>query len=325
MFHLPENKIETEESLIKIFIRYSLIFLFCLAGSGCGPKTASRATLSVVATENFITDIAQNVAGSRATVSALVPSGIDPHDFQPSPKDLAVVTQSRMLIVNGAGLEGWMTQALNNIGGSRIVVTASQGMPGRTGGYGLGSPALTGTATAASTDPHFWMDPILVKTYVNNIRDGFIQLDPAGESIYRRNATAYSAQLDDLDQWIRSQVALIPAGQRLMVTDHEDLGYFADEYGFRLIGAITPETSSEAEPSASHIADLVTQIKVSGDKAIFLDIGTNTQLADQICAEAGCRVLRELYIHWLSSSSGPAATYLEMMRHNVTVIVEALR
>jgi len=309
---------------MKIFIRFSLVFLFCLLVSGCGAKAATSNKLRVVATENFLADIAQNVAGNRATVSALVPSGIDPHDFQPSPKDLAAVAQSRMLIINGAGLEGWLTQALNNIGGSRIVVTASQGLPGRTGGYGLGSPALTATASPASTDPHFWMDPVLVKTYVNNIRDGFIQLDPAGESIYRQNTAAYSAQLDDLDHWIRTQVASIPANQRLLVTDHEDLGYFADEYGFRLIGAITPETSSDAEPSASHIADLITQIHTTGDKAIFLDVGTNTQLADQICGETGCRVIRNLYIHWLTPANGAAPTYLEMMRHNVTVIVEAL-
>ncbi len=210
MFRLPENKIKTQESLMKKFIRFSMIFLFCLLGAGCRAKTSSSTTPSVIATENFIADIAQNVAGSRATVSALVPSGMDPHDFQPSPKDLAAVARSRMLIVNGAGLEGWLTQALNNIGGSRIVVTASQGLPGRTGGYGLGSPALSGTATPTSTDPHFWMDPVLVKTYVNNILNGFIQLDPAGEAVYRQNAAAYSTQLDALDQWIRAQVAILP-------------------------------------------------------------------------------------------------------------------
>jgi ABC-type Zn uptake system ZnuABC Zn-binding protein ZnuA len=306
-------------------MRHSAILIFALLCSGCGVKTPAPSGLSVTAAENFLADFAKNVAGNRATVSALVPSGIDPHDFQPSPKDLAAVAQSRMLIVNGAGLEGWLTQALNNIAGNRIIVTASQGLPGRTGGYGLGSPALTGTAGPESTDPHFWMDPVLVKTYVNNIRDGFTRLDPAGESVYRQNAAAYSAQLDDLDQWIRSQVALIPPAQRLLVTDHEDLGYFADEYGFQLIGAITPETSSDAEPSASHLADLITQIRASGDKAIFLDIGTNTQLADQICREGGCRVIRDLYIHWLTPAGGAAPTYLEMMRHNVTVMVEALR
>jgi len=310
---------------VKKTVRFPIIFLFCILGSGCRAKTTNSTKLTVVATENFIADIAQNVAGNRTTISALVPSGMDPHDFQPSPKDLATVAQSRMLIVNGAGLEGWLTQALNNIGGSRIVVTASQGLPGRTGGYGLGSPALSGPATPTSTDPHFWMDPVLVKTYVNNILNGFIQLDPAGEVVFRQNAAVYSAQLDALDQRIRAQVAIIPPSQRLMVTDHEDLGYFSDEYGFQLIGAITPETSSDAEPSASHIADLITQIRSSGDKAIFLDIGTNTQLADQICGEAGCRVEKKLYIHWLTPANGAAPTYLEMMKHNVTVIVEALQ
>jgi len=321
----PINENRQMRSVGRSAVRSILLLLAAAFWSGCNLAPSATSPVAVIAAENFLADMAQHIAGSRATVSALVPSGMDPHDFQPSPKDLAAVARSRMLIVNGAGLEGWLTQAMNNIGGSRIVVTASQGLPGRTGGYGLGSPALSGTATPASTDPHFWMDPVLVKTYVNNILNGFIQLDPAGEAVYRQNAAAYSAQLDALDQWIRAQVDLIPVDQRLLVTDHEDLGYFADEYGFQLIGAITPETSSDAEPSASHIADLITQIRSSGDKAIFLDIGTNTQLADQICGEAGCRVVKNLYIHWLTPADGAAPNYVEMMKHNVTVIVEALQ
>jgi ABC-type Zn uptake system ZnuABC Zn-binding protein ZnuA len=322
---MPKNEIETGQRRMKSSTRLGLLLVCGWLFSGCGAKTATPAALTVVAAESFLADIAQNVAGNRVVVSALVPSGIDPHDFQPTPKDLAAVAQSRMLIVNGAGLEGWLAQALKNIGGSRFVVAASQGLPGRTGGYGLGSPALPATASPAKTDPHFWMDPLLVKTYVNVIRDGFIQLDPAGQDIYRQNASFYLTQLDELDKWIRSQVALIPANQRLLVTDHEDLGYFADEYGFRLIGAITPETSSEAEPSASHLADLITQIRATGDKAIFLDVGTNPQLADQICSEAGCRVVKKLYIHWLGPVGGDALTYIEMMKHNVTVIAEGLQ
>jgi zinc/manganese transport system substrate-binding protein len=326
--HLTEEKIHTRGAFLKILTRYSLIFLIGLLGSGCVVQTPASTALMVVATENFIADIAWNIAGGRATVSTLVPFGIDPHDFQPSPKDLAVVARSQMLIVNGAGLEGWLSQALSSVGGNRILVTASQGLAGRTSGYGSAPPTSTGlsaTASPANSDPHFWLDPVQVKTYVDNIRDGFIQLDPSGQDAYRRNAAAYSAQLDGLDQWIRSQVALIPPGQRQLVTDHEDLGYFADQYGFQIIGAITPNVSPDAEASASHIADLIMQIRASSVKAIFLDFGANAQLADQISRETGCRVIADLYIHSLTLPGGAAPTYLEMMRHNVTVIVEALR
>jgi ABC-type Zn uptake system ZnuABC Zn-binding protein ZnuA len=313
---------------MKHLLRLSVVLLCGLWSSGCGATTVPSATPHVIAAENFLADIARNIAGDRASVSALVPFGIDPHDFQPSPQDLAAVSQSQMLIVNGAGLEGWLAQALKNVGGRRIVVTASFGLAGRTGGYGMGSPAanaLSATASPANTDPHFWMDPVLVKTYVNTIRDGFIQMDPAGQDVYRRNADAYSAQLTSLDQWIRTQVGSIPPARRLLVTDHEDLGYLADEYGFQIVGAITPNTSPDAEPSASHIADLISRVRASGVKAIFLDTGTNPQLADQICRDAGCRVIADLYIHSLTLSTGTAATYLDMMRHNVTVIVEGLK
>lgn len=313
---------------MKFLLRLGAVLWCGMWSSGCGATTVPSAAPQVIAAENFLADIARNIAGDRATVSALVPYGIDPHDFQPSPKDLAAVSQSRMLIVNGAGLEGWLAQALQNVGGARIVITASLGLPGRTSGYGSGAPPVTGvpaTLSPADTDPHFWLDPVLVKAYVDTIRDGFIQLDPTGQDVYRRNADAYSAQLTALDQWIRTQVESIPPARRLLVTDHEDLGYLADEYGFQIVGAITPNTSPDAEPSASHIADLISRVRASGVKAIFLDTGTNTQLADQICRDTGCRVIADLYIHSLTPSTGAASTYLDMMRHNVTVIVENLK
>lgn len=325
-FQIP--KIRTGVFALKPFAYFLVILLGGLFGSGCGVPSASSKPLTVTATENFLADIAGNIAGDRLIIHSLVPSGIDPHEFEPSPKDLAVVAQSQMLIVNGAGLEGWLTQALINVGGHRILVAASQGLAGRISEYGIHSPipnGLSATVSSSSVDPHFWLDPILVKTYVENIRDGFIKLDPSGQDAYRRNAEKYSAQLDELDQWIRTQVDLIPAAQRLLVTNHESLGYFADRYGFRLIGAIIPSVSSDAEPSAAQIADLITRIRSSGAKAIFLETGTNAQLADQISRETGCRIIPDLYTHSLTPSNGPAPTYLLMMMHNVNLIVEALR
>jgi ABC-type Zn uptake system ZnuABC Zn-binding protein ZnuA len=328
VLRLSEIKIEKGRFCVTHFRRCFLLLLLGWFGSGCAGVPVASFPLTVIATENFLADIARNIAGDRLTIHALVPYGIDPHEFEPSPKDLAVVARSQLLIVNGAGLEGWLTQALNNVGGKRILVTASKGLAGRTTGYGSDSPTPTGISATVSpldVDPHFWLDPVLVKTYVDNIRDGLIQLDPSGQGFYRQNAEGYSAKLDELDQWIRSQVDLIPLVQRLLVTNHESLGYFADRYGFRLIGAIIPNVSPDAEPSAAQLADLITRIRASGAKAIFLETGTNSQLADQIARETGCRIITDLYTHSLTPPSGPAPTYLEMVKHNVTVIVEALR
>jgi ABC-type Zn uptake system ZnuABC Zn-binding protein ZnuA len=316
------------EFYLKIIPRSFLGLIFILLCSSCGGKTNAPAALSVTAVENFLADIAQNVAGNRITVNSLIPSGIDPHEFQPSPKDLAAVAQSKMLIVNGAGMEGWLSQALNNVGGTRLLITASQGLSSRPPGNGATAsctPATTPTVIPANIDPHFWMDPVLVKTYAANIRDGFIQIDPAGQDIYRQNAAAYSTALDALDLWIRSQINLIPPSQRLLVTNHESLGYFADRYGFQIVGAIIPNVSPDAEPSAAQIADLIQRIRSTGAKAIFLETGTNPQLANQISRETGCRIVTDLYTHFLTPPGGVASTYLDMMRHDVTVIVEALQ
>ncbi|OGO09764.1 MAG: hypothetical protein A3K46_02425 [Chloroflexi bacterium RBG_13_60_9] len=292
-----------------------LIFLASLS-CGCRPAAASASGIQVMAVENFIADIAQNIAGDRLTIHALIPYGIEPHEFEPTPQDLVAVAESDLLIVNGGGLEGWLDAALRNIGGSRVVVSASSGLPSRPGSSGSASPEI---------DPHFWLNPLLVKTYVANILEGFIRIDPAGESTFRKNAQAYNAALEDLDRWIETQVALVPAGRRILITNHESLGYFADRYGFTILGAIFPSVSPDAQPSASEVAALIQKIQAVGAKAIFLEAGANTQLADQIAQEAGCRVVTNLYTHSLTPPGGAASTYLDLMRYDVTIIIEALR
>jgi len=173
-------------------------------------------------------------------------------------------------------------------------------------------------------DPHFWLDPTNVIRYVGNIREGLSRADPAGAEAYARNAEAYAAQLKELDAWIAAQVARIPPTRRLMVTNHESFGYFADHYGFRIIGTIVPSVSTEASPSAAQLARLVDRIRAARAPAIFLETGASTQLAEQVGRETGIKVVTGLYTHSTSEPAGAAPTYIKMMRHNVTLIVEAL-
>jgi manganese/iron transport system substrate-binding protein len=121
------------------------------------------------------------------------------------------------------------------------------------------------------------------------------------------------------------QVAQIPAERRLLVTNHESFGYFADRYGFRIVGAIVPSVSTGAAPSAQQLAMLVDRIKATGAPAVFLETGANPQLADQLAQETGVRVVTGLYTHSISAPDGPAPTYLEMLRYNTQAIVEALK
>ena len=173
-------------------------------------------------------------------------------------------------------------------------------------------------------DPHMWLDPNLVMIYVENIRAGLTEFDPEGAAEYRANADAYLLQLHELDDWIKTRVEEIPPGRRLLVTNHEALGYFAERYGFEAAGSLIPSFSSNAAPSAQQMAELVDQIDALGVPAIFLDAADNDQLAGQIAGETGVRVVSDLHLEALTAGA-PAGTYIDMMKHNVSTIVEALK
>jgi ABC-type Zn uptake system ZnuABC Zn-binding protein ZnuA len=173
-------------------------------------------------------------------------------------------------------------------------------------------------------DPHFWLDPIHAIRYVENIRDGLIALDPAGKDTYTQNAQSYIVKLHDLDAYIQEQAAAIPEDRRLIVTNHESFGYFADRYGFKIIGTIVPSVSSGASPSAQQLARLIDHIHATGAMVIFLETGTNPELAEQVAAETGVQVIADLFTHSLSGPGGPAPTYIEMMKYNIQRIVSAL-
>ena len=283
-------------------------------------QPAGGSTPNVLATETFLADIAQNVAGDRLKVTALLPIGIDPHSFEPTPQDVAKVSASQVLIVNGAGIEGFLSKLLDNAGGQRQVIVASAGLTSRTPGTGE-----VRDADHSEGDPHFWLDPNMVVKYVETIRSGLSRVDPAGAAIYARNAEAYSAQLKALDAWIATQVQSIPPGRRLLVTNHESLGYYADRYGFKIIGAVVPSFSTDASPSAQQLARLVNAIKATGARAVFLETGSNPQLAQQVAQEASIQVVADLYTESISPAGGPAPTYIEMMRYNTRAIVDALK
>lgn len=308
-------------------IKRLILALFpLLVLAACSNRTPSSERPPVLATISFLADIAQNVAGERFKVEALIPSGLDPHSFEPTPSDVIRIAESQVLIANGAGLEEWLQEVIQNAGdppgGVRLVIEAASGLPYRTPQAG----ELAGHAGEHQEgDPHLWLDPNLVITYVENIRAGLTRFDPQGADVYAQNAAAYTDRLQELDRWIQQQVQEIPPQRRVMVTNHESFGYFADHYGFQIIGAIIPSVSSGSTPSAQQFADLVERIRSAGAPAVFLETGANPQLAEQLAQETGVRVVSPLYTHALTPPDGDAPTYLDMMRYNTTTIVEALK
>jgi ABC-type Zn uptake system ZnuABC Zn-binding protein ZnuA len=278
--------------------------------SACQPQKPAQNGLKVMVVENFLADIVRQVAGERVSVKSLIPLNVDPHAFEPTPRDIADISDTQVLVINGAGIETWLNPVLNNAGGQRLVIEASKGLKSRTG---------------AEIDPHFWMDPTQTITYVKNIRDGLIQVDPAGAAIYQENSDRYIQQLKGLDTWIFEQVKQIPPEKRLLVTNHESFGYFADRYGFIVVGTIIAGVSTDSAPSAQDVTKLINQIRSTGSPAVFLEIGANPDLARQIAGETGVRVITDLYTESLTDSSGPAPTYIDMLKTDVSTIMDALK
>ncbi len=311
----------------KIFITIYLFLIAAVLVSACrGPASDSPAAGPVIlASTTFLADIAQNVAGDRVRVESLLPFGADPHAYQAAPADVAKIADSNVLIVNGLEYEHFLEPLLENAGGERTVIEATAGLTPHEMGQHEGEE-LEGEEEHdhEAGDPHMWLDPNLVVTYVENIRDGLSEADLAGADEYEANASAYIAQLEALDTWIVEQVEVIPPARRLLVTNHEALGYFAARYGFEVVDTILPSFSSEASASAQEIAAAVDAIRASGAPAIFLGEVENADLAEQIAAETGVKVVDDLYLETLTEGP-PAATYIDMMKHNVTRIVEALR
>jgi ABC-type Zn uptake system ZnuABC Zn-binding protein ZnuA len=291
----------------------TFIILLTSACVHLASRPDSKAGPVVLASTTFLADMARNIAGDRLQVDSLLPIGADPHGYQPTPSDVAKISKSTVLIVNGVGYEQFLNSLLVNAGGKRDVVEATAGLsPRKNAGLEHG------------IDPHMWLDPNNVITYVENIREALIHADPDGTAIYKANADSYVARLKALDAWIVEQVNQIPANRRLLVTNHEALGYFADRYGFTVIGAVVPGFSTDAAPSAQQMAGLIDLIKSSRAPAIFLGKVESDTLAAQIANETNAKVVGDLYLESLTEGA-PAATYIDMMKHNVTRIVEALK
>jgi ABC-type Zn uptake system ZnuABC Zn-binding protein ZnuA len=295
-----------------------VILLLLALATACSPSASSnpQADPVALASTTFLADMTRNLAGDRVIVESLLPAGADPHEYQAVPSDVQKIAKSTVVIVNGLDYDQFIQPLLENAGGTRLVINASDGLEAR---------QMKEETGETVTDPHMWMDPTRVVRYVENIRDGLMKADPHGVDVYKANADVYISQLKELDAWVTQQVGQIPEERRLLVTNHDSLGYFAEHYGFTVIGTIVPGVSSEAAPSAQQIAALIDEIKSTGAPAAFLNISDNPHLADQIAAETDIKVVTDIYIETLSPSDGPAATYIDMIKYDVSQIVNALK
>jgi zinc/manganese transport system substrate-binding protein len=267
-----------------------------------------QARIDVVASFSILGDFAREVGGDRVAVTTLVGANSDVHVYTPSPADAKQVSDAKLLIINGLGLEGWLPRLVQSSGGKATIVTATTGIAPRK----LGSDA----------DPHAWQSVVNAKLYVANLRDGLSSADPAGAATYSANAQAYLTKLDALDHDVREAVSRIPQTRRKVISTHDAFGYFAAAYG---IAFIAPQgVSTESEASARDIASIITQIRTGKIPAVFLENITDPRLMRRIAAETGARVGGTLYSDSLTEENGDAPTYIDMVRHNIKALTSAL-
>jgi zinc/manganese transport system substrate-binding protein len=271
--------------------------------------------INVVATFSILADLVKNVGGDRLDASALVGPNSDTHVFSPTPADAKKLAGAKVVFVNGLGLEGWMTRLVKASGTKAPTFVASTGVKSRK----MEDDHHPGRMM---TDPHAWQSIANTKTYVGNIRDGLSKADAAGKSVYEANANAYLAKLDALEQEVKAAIGKIPADHRRIITTHDAFGYFGGAYGMEFI---SPEgVSTDSQPSAKDVAKIIAQIRTQKIPGVFMENITDPRLMQQIAKETGAKIGGTLYSDALSDPSGPAGTYIDMMRSNIRELSKAL-
>ena len=290
-------------------LRYVFVVLLLSAAlPACSPGSSdSSGALEILATTSIIGDVVLNVGGEHIDLSVLLPPGKDPHAFAPSPQDIVAITEAELVFANGLDLEVSLAGFLEGRSEPVKVVFLSEDFDAEDSG-----------------DPHVWMDPENVFSWVDAIAFELSILDAANASSYQANAEAYKVQLTELDAWARTQIAVLDPSQRILLTDHQILTQFAAAYGFEVLGSLFPGGSSLSEPSASELAELENTIQKYNLPVLFLASPEGIELATQIGTDTGIRIV-PIYVESLSDPAGPAASYLEMMRYDVNAIVNALK
>ncbi|MDE2361906.1 MAG: metal ABC transporter substrate-binding protein [Hyphomicrobiales bacterium] len=290
--------------------------ILTLAALGLAPPALAQTKIPIVATFTVLADFAREIGGDRVEVSSIVGPNGDVHVYDPSPADSRAIAAARLVIENGFYLEGWISRLAKASGAKALVVVATKDVAPR---EDRGNAEF---AAHHGIDPHAWQSVPNAKIYVANIRDGMIAVDPAGRGEYEARASAYLTKLDALDAQVRAAIAKISPADRRIITTHDAFGYFAQTYGMAFVAPAG--VSTEAEASARDVGQIIAQIRREKFPAVFLENVSDRRLMDQIARETGAKIGGTLYSDALSPPDGPAGTYIDMMKHNISELTKAL-
>lgn len=302
-----------------------------IAGSltACSTQAAQDDEFQVVATTTQVTEFTRAVVGDTGTVTGLIQPNQSAHSFDPSAKQLLALSQADAVVINGADLEPWITDALAAANFTGDIIDASTGIELLAAGEAEEDHAAHADEEEhahGEGDPHIWTSPLNAQVMVKNIAAGLEAVNPADATLMEENAVAYSEQLDILNEWIVENFDQVPAAERLLVTNHDAFTYFVSEYGITFVGSIIPSFDDNAEPSAAELDSLIALIKESGATAVFSESSISPKLATTIASEAGVKVYSgedALYSDSLGVAGSDGETYIKATIHNVTMLMTA--
>ncbi|MGX1932901.1 zinc ABC transporter substrate-binding protein AztC [Microbacterium resistens] len=295
----------------------ALLLGLVLALAGCAAPSSSGTRPQIVVTTNILGDVVRAVAGDQADVTTLMKPNADPHSFEISAQEAALLGTADLAVSNGLGLEEGLQQHLDR--------AAESGVDTVVAGNAIEVLAY-GPENDGAPDPHFWTDPQRMVDVVDALEDALAGIDGIDEGAIRAHADAYRAELADLDAEMTTAFSAIPEDHRALVTNHHVFGYLADRFGFRIVGAVIPGGTTLAAPSAADLRDLAAAIEEAGVPTIFAESSQPDRLVQVLAREAGIRVdVVELFTESLTGPGEGADTYLTMMRTNTERIAQGLR
>lgn len=272
-----------------------------LGMSACGRDSDGKPI--VVATTTQIADFTRAVGGDAVTVHQILRPNTDPHEYEPRPKDVQATADAKLVFVNGAGLDDWINKMIDDGGSKAEVVNLAE------------------AARTRLPDPHWWHDPRNAEAAVERIRASLAAALPASREDIDARAAAYVRRIDAMDQRIERCFASVPATQRKLVTTHESFGYFAKRYAITVVGAVAPSQSTQAQPSAGDVAELVGQVRREHVRAVFIERSVNPELGEAVAKQTGAIGNLRLYGDALGSAGSPGASYIGMEMANADAMM----
>lgn len=294
-----------------------LTSLFILAGCGNPDASGDDGRSTVVATTTMIEDLANVIGGEEVNVIGIMRTGEDPHVYEVKPKHATAIKGADLVLYNGLHLEATLDTIVQEQASGVVVALAEQD--------GI-DPIIGKEGLEVAADPHCWMDISLYKLYATRARDALVEVAPEHADLFESRTASYLNELDELEAWVVEQFNTVPVQQRVIVTGHDAFAYFGKAYGIEVHGLIG--ISTEQEPKPQDIEALKQLIREKGIKAIFPESslgGSLKALIEKVAKDTGASVGEELHSDSLGEPGTDAATYIGMIRHNTSTMVEALK